>query len=89
MMQKAYEASDLNKDGILDEKEFINWQTLVMHEGCERGNYEDERKDTPKKAFDLINKFNTTREGVNMAEIMAILGKNFEFILGFMAEAGM
>ena len=40
-MRDSYAASDLDKDGLLNEAEFVAFYTAMMDSGASRGNYED------------------------------------------------
>ena len=73
-VKDLYAACDLDKDGLLNEAEFVAFYTGIMDSGAKRGNYEDERPETPAKTYALYNRLTPAVQGVSM--------KDFEICTG-------
>ena len=72
-VKDLYAACNESKSGILNEAEFIQFYKGICDSGAKRGNYEDEREDTPAKTFALYNRLNDA-DGVSMKDFEACTG---------------
>lgn len=68
MMSEAFAQADANKDGLLDPQEFAVFLAELMRIGAAKGNYEDDRPETPGKWYALANRITPNVEGITIED---------------------
>ena len=68
MMSDTFAQSDANKDGLLNPEEFNVYMAELMRIGAAKGNYEDDRPETPAKWYALANRINPSVDGVSLED---------------------
>ena len=58
-MTKCFNDNDFSSKGYLSLSEFVLFYNDLMDQGAKRGNYEDDRPETPIRTFNALNQINS------------------------------
>ena len=73
-ISEAFTAADKNGDGLLDSSEYGQFSDAMKQMGRDRGDFVDEREDSPMKWFELANRVNPNTNGMALADMFVVMG---------------
>ena len=88
-MATAFAEADADNDGLLNAAEYAVFLKRVQNDGASRGNFEDDRPETPAAQWALLNQITPGAEGITMSDFFVGVGTMMALNMEMKAAAGL